>query len=174
MSSDRPKKTVKNLTLSKSEYARRIGVSPSAIERAITSGRISTTPDGRIDPDVADMEWVSNTVNSKPGRKKAGEPVKKSGTTTLIEARTAHEILKVKIKEIELAEKKKEVIKVKEVKELFFKLARQERDAWLNWPTRITPVLAAKLNIDEHKLYLEIEAAVQKQLEELGDLHIDI
>ena len=35
-----------------------------------------------------------------------------------------------------------------------FKLARSERDAWLNWPARISAQMAAKLDVDPHTMHI--------------------
>ena len=51
-----------------------------------------------------------------------------------------------------------------------FKLARAERDAWLNWPARISAPMAAKLGVDAHSLHIALETAVREHLLELGEL----
>ena len=51
-----------------------------------------------------------------------------------------------------------------------FQLARTERDAWLNWPARISAQLAAELGVDAHALHVALENAVRAHLQELGDL----
>ena len=51
--------------VSQAEYARMRNVDPTSVRDAIRYGRISTI-DGKIDPDVADIQWERNT------RKRAG------------------------------------------------------------------------------------------------------
>jgi hypothetical protein len=51
-----------------------------------------------------------------------------------------------------------------------FKLARAERDAWLNWPARVSAQLAAKLEVDAHTVHVLLETAVREHLQELGDV----
>ena len=51
-----------------------------------------------------------------------------------------------------------------------FKLARAERDAWLNWPARISAQMAAELGVDPHALHVALDAAVREQLQDLGDV----
>ena len=46
--------------LSKSAYARHRGCDEKAVRKAIAEGRISTI-DGKIDPEVADIQWAKNT-----------------------------------------------------------------------------------------------------------------
>ena len=42
-------------------YAAQRGVSESAVRKAIATGRITTLPDGTIDPARADFEWGTQT-----------------------------------------------------------------------------------------------------------------
>jgi hypothetical protein len=51
-----------------------------------------------------------------------------------------------------------------------FKLARAERDAWLNWPSRISAQMASKLGVDTHALHVALEVVVREHLQELGDV----
>lgn len=46
--------------LSKAAYARHRGCDEKAVRKAIAEGRISLI-DGKIDPDVADIQWAKNT-----------------------------------------------------------------------------------------------------------------
>lgn len=46
--------------LTKSAYARHRGCDEKAVRKAIQDGRISTI-DGKIDPEVADIQWAKNT-----------------------------------------------------------------------------------------------------------------
>ena len=53
-------------TITKSEYARRKGVTPGAVCNAIRRGKITPTDEGRIDPQVADLEWELNRQRQPP------------------------------------------------------------------------------------------------------------
>lgn len=46
--------------MSKAAYARHRGCDEKAVRKAIAEGRISTI-DGKIDPEVADIQWAKNT-----------------------------------------------------------------------------------------------------------------
>jgi hypothetical protein len=46
-------------------YAAQRGVSEAAERKAIATGRITTLPDGTIDPDRADVEWGAQTDPAK-------------------------------------------------------------------------------------------------------------
>jgi len=93
-----------------------------------------------------------------------------TGGATLLQARTVNEVLKAKIRQVELAEKKDELVDRARAIAHVFKLARAERDAWLNWPGRAAPMLAARFGLDEHALHVALDAAVREHLAELGEI----
>lgn len=170
-------------------YARHRGVSHVAVKKAIDTGRITPLPDGTIDPVQADAEWARNTDRSRPAVGVAKGPVKTrvaeemspvsatglpTGGATLLQARTLNEVLKAQIRKIELAEKKEDVVNRAQAVAHVFKLARAERDAWLNWPNRVVPMLAANLGVDEHTLHVALDAAVREHLDELGEIQVKV
>jgi len=53
---------------------------------------------------------------------------------------------------------------------LVFRLAREERDSWLNWPARVAALIAAELGVEAHAVQKLIEAHVRGHLTELADL----
>lgn len=54
------------------EYARHRGVSHSAVEKALKSGRIKKETDGTINPSMADAAWERNT---NPAQQRKPDPV---------------------------------------------------------------------------------------------------
>ena len=75
-------------------------------------------------------------------------PALSTGGTSLLQARTVNEVVKAQTNKVRLA----------------------ERDAWLNWPARISAQMAAGLGVDPHALHVALDAAVRQQLQDLGDL----
>ncbi len=67
-----PTKQKKPGTVAAREYARRRGVSHTAVQIALREGRITADAAGRIDPDQADKDWEQNTDPSKPRATTAG------------------------------------------------------------------------------------------------------
>src|SRR5437867_1423 len=57
-------------------YARHRGVSHTAVRKALAAGRITPSPDGTIDPAVADEQWATATNLSKPRNSVTGVPTK--------------------------------------------------------------------------------------------------
>ena len=51
-----------------------------------------------------------------------------------------------------------------------FWLARDERDAWVNWPARVVAMMAAELEVDAHKLHTVLERHVREHLNELAEI----
>jgi hypothetical protein len=51
-----------------------------------------------------------------------------------------------------------------------FRLAREERDAWVNWPARVAAMIAAELEVDPHQLHSVLERHVWDHLAELAEI----
>ena len=175
-------------------YARHRGVSHVAVKKAIDTGRITPQPDGTIDPGAADVQWAQNTLQTRkaavpekvevtkarteraatamPPRETpdVSVPPMSAGGTSLLQARTVNEVLKAKLNNLELAHRKKELVDRAQAVAHVFKLARVERDAWLNWPARVSGQMASVLGVDPHTLHVTLEAAVREHLIELGEL----
>ena len=166
-------------------YARHRGVSDAAVRKAITAGRITPEVDGTIDAERVDQEWARNSEAPRNGtRAKAvkvvvpevsghgneGPAAMPAGGTSLLQARTVNEVVKAQTNKVRLARLKGELVDRPQAIAHVFKLARSERDAWLNWPARVSAQMAAKLGIDPHPMHVALEAAVREHLLELGEL----
>ena len=167
-------------------YARHRGVTDTAVHKAIRAGRITPEADGTIDADRADRDWARNSDVPKAGtRTKAakvvvpetgtpsndGPAALPTGGTSLLQARTVNEVVKAQTNKVRLARLKGELVDRPQAIAHVFKLARSERDAWLNWPARISAQMAARLDVDPHAMHVALEAAVREHLQELGELH---
>ena len=179
-------------------YARHRGVTDTAVHKAIRSGRIEALPDGTIDSDQADAQWARNTSAPKTGTQRPTVKVKVpevdgdsagdrggagassntssggGGGTSLLQARTVNEVVKAQTNKVRLARLKGELIDRQQAIAHVFKLARSERDAWLNWPARVSAQMAAKLEIDAHTMHVALENAVREHLQELGNLQASV
>jgi hypothetical protein len=146
--------------LSGRAYAARRGVSHTAVQKAIRSGRI-TTVDGKIDPAIADREWAENTdpstsknslTGTPKGRWRGDAPPKpneidggngRATGTGYGRARAAREAALAGIAKLQLDEKTGKLVDANEVKLAFFNATRKARDELFAIPARIAPVLAA-------------------------------
>lgn len=175
------------MALSQRAYARHRGVSHVSVKKAIDAGRIILGVDGTIDPAVADRQWEANTVQPKHCMKHATAAPKAATKATigvaapaatdqpgkgmnLLTARTANEIVRAQTGKVRLAKLKGELIDRNQAIAQVFKLARTERDAWVNWPTRVSAEMAATLGVDPHTMHIALESVVREHLLELGTL----
>ncbi|MBH1620511.1 elements of external origin [Stenotrophomonas maltophilia] len=166
-------------------YARHRGVSDAAVRKAIAAGRVTPEADGTIDAERVDREWARNSdaprngtatravkvaVPESSGTTGDGAAALPTGGTSLLQARTVNEVVKAQTNKVRLARLKGELVDRPQAIAHVFKLARSERDAWLNWPARISAQMAAKLNVDPHTMHIALEAAVREHLQELGEM----
>lgn len=166
-------------------YARHRGVSDAAVRKAIAAGRITPEADGTIDAERVDREWARNSdaprngtatravkvaVPEPSGAAGDGTAALPAGGTSLLQARTVNEVVKAQTNKVRLARLKGELVDRPQAIAHVFKLARSERDAWLNWPARISAQMAAKLGVDPRTMHIALEAAVREHLQELGEM----
>jgi hypothetical protein len=180
------------------ELARQLGVSETAVRRAEKAGRIKREPDGSWDPAKVKAAWSDNTDQAqqrpktsararsgKPARMKPvpeaalgavrdtlrehGEPIV-AGAMTFMQARTANEVLKAQERRLRLQQMKGELVDRAKAVAQVFRLARDERDAWVNWPARVAAIMAAELEVDPHQLHTVLERSVRDHLAELAEV----
>lgn len=65
------------------------------------------------------------------------------------------------------------VVNIELAERAIFEDRRSARDAWMNWPSRIGPLLAADLDIDAGKAVEALTVYVHQQLTELGEPDLD-
>lgn len=169
-------------------YARHRGVSHVAVLKAAKAGRIPLEPDGTIDARKADAAWSASTEPERGKPKPAPlKPVAEAavgsvretlkeeglpagGSLTFVQARTAHEIAKAHLARLRLQRMKGELVDRARASALVFRLAREERDTWVNWPARVAALMAAELGVEAHPMQKILEAHVRAHLAELADV----
>ena len=173
-------------------YARHRGVSHVAVMRAIKAGRVPAEPDGTIDQATADAAWERSTDPSRsktrpkaPSEKlrpiaeaavgSVRETLKEQGlpaggSVTFVQARTAHEIAKAHLARLRLQRMKGELIDRARTTAMVFRLAREERDAWINWPARVAALMASELGVEAHAMQKALETHVRAHLAELTEV----
>ncbi|TAN61233.1 MAG: elements of external origin [Magnetospirillum sp.] len=178
--------------LSVREYARRRGVSHTAVRKAVQTGRIPQEPDGTIDPAKADAAWDARTdparkmpsasppmaatqvrapaTPASPSPPQPPQPAPAASGATFAQARTMHEVAKAQKARLQVDRLKEEVVDRARASALVFKLARQERDAWITWPARVAAQMALQAGIDAHTMQTLLETYVRDHLGELAAL----
>ena len=186
--------------MSEREYAARAGLSRGAIQKAKTAGRLVLHPDGSIHAGASDARRAGATDPSKqrplsapapsPPKLKpvpnaaisaVGETLRENGLpppaargATFLQAKTANEVLKSQERRLKLQKLKGELVDRARAEALVFRLARETRDAWVNWPARAAALIAAELGLDPAAMQKVLEAHVRAHLDELSEGRIDL
>lgn len=137
-------------------YAKHRGVSDTAVRRAIDDERITISPDGLIDPEIADKEWDENTRSEYLPR---GHVAEERVSSISQSNRQKKEALEIMLKKLEYDERSGKLIARAEVEIDIFNAARAARDKWLGAPHRIASQVIGKTDITE------IEQILNKEFE---------
>jgi len=198
--------------MSERQYAAHVGLSRGAIQKAKETGRLVQHVDGSIDAVASDARRAATTDPAKqrgearnalsPSPTPKLKPVPDTalsavvdtlrenglaapitgGGTTFLQAKTANEVLKAQERKLKLAMLKGELIDRDRAVGLVFRLAREERDAWVTWPARAAALMASELGVMiadhgslEPAMMREVlEAHVRAQLDSLAEVRIDL
>ena len=192
--------------LSERQYAARVGLSRGAIQKAKEAGRLVLHTDGSIDAEASDQRRAAMTdpAKSRAAPKSTAAPKSKlkpvpeaavasvgdtlreeglvapvtSGGTTFLQAKTANEVLKAQERRIRLQKLKGELVDRARAETLMFRLAREERDAWVTWPARVAALMASELaaalgeegTVEAAQMQKVLEAHVRAQLDSLAEI----
>jgi len=194
--------------VSERQYAARVGLSRGAIQKAKEAGRLVLHTDGSIDAEASDQRRVAMTDPAKsraaPTVRPVANPASKlkpvpeaavaavgetlreeglaapavGGGTTYLQAKTANEVLKAQERRIRLQKLKGELVDRARAETLMFRLAREERDAWVIWPARVAALMASELvatledgiTVEAALMQKVLEAHVRAQLDSLADI----
>jgi hypothetical protein len=141
-------------------YARHGGVALSAVQKAISTNRISTQPDRNIDSDQADNQWRQNTLQRQPPISERGLEDDDGfgfGSAQYRKARAAREYYQARLAKLEYEERKGMLLRKDEVEMDTFTMCRVFRDRMLNIPDRISAMLAAETNAARYYEILDAE-----------------
>src|SRR5581483_5672529 len=181
--------------MSERQYAAHAGVSPGAVQKARAAGRLVLFPDGSINVAASDARRAAMTDPAKQrvraGTRASGvKPVTAAATgavrdilreqglpsgsrASFAEAHTIREIAMAQLARQKLQERRGELVDRARATALVFRLGREERDAWLNWPARIAALIAAELGVDTHAVQKLIETHVRDHLAELAEIRAE-
>ena len=140
--------------ISQAEYAKRRGCSQVAVHKAIKAGRI-TLIEGKIDPAVADVQWQANTRARATTRPAHGEGATAAGAPRVPESgnddgdgywqsRARREKAEADTAELKLAELRGDLVRADAIRAVHAKRLAGLREALLQLPARLSPVLAAE------------------------------
>ena len=152
-------------------YAKIRGVSEAAVRKAVSSGRITPNDDGTIDAERANREWEENTGFSRAPNDQdpSGADGGSESTMAFKRARATHETAKALMARLALDEKRGDLIDKHEVGQHIGLIGRRVRDSWMNWPSRVAPLMAVELGVDERILHITLEKYVREHLDEIPE-----
>jgi hypothetical protein len=186
--------------MSERQYAAHVGLSRGAIQKAKTAGRLVLHEDGSIDAAASDRLRTETTDPSKTRKPPApklkpvpeaavaavGDTLREQGLTaptvgggtTFLQAKTANEVLKAQERRIRLQRLKGELVDRARAETLMFRVARDERDAWVTWPARVAALMASELTtalgdaceVEAALMQKVLEAHVRAQLDSLAEI----
>ena len=190
--------------MSQRQYAAHVGLSRGAIQKARDAGRLVLFADGSIDAAASDARRAAMTDPSKsraapktrlkPVPEAAvasvGETLREeglaapvtSGGTTYLQAKTANEVLKAQERRIRLSRLKGELVDRARAETLMFRLAREERDAWVTWPARVAALMVSELvatlgdgiTLEAAVMQKVLEVHVRAQLDSLAEIRVGL
>jgi hypothetical protein len=151
-------------------------------------------PDGSINATASDARRGVMTDPDQQMRSRGGMGAGVAGgsisgpgdSTSYLKARTALTVYQAQERQLSLQKKKGTLVDRARAETLVFRLARQERDVWVTWPTRVAALMAAQLSAEMEKasgapvtiktaiLQRVLETHVREQLTALADLRVSL
>jgi hypothetical protein len=187
--------------LSERAYAEHAGISRGAVQKARKTGRLVLFADGSINAAASDARRGALTdpdqqMRSRGGAQSAGGSEGTAGvgvgvsgpgdSTSYLKARTALTVYQAQERQLSIQKKRGVLVDRARAETLVFRLARQERDTWVTWPTRVAALMAAQLSADMETatgepvtietaiLQRVLETHVREQLDALADLRVSL
>ena len=178
--------------LSERAYSAHSGLSRGAVQKARKNGRLVLFGDGSINAAASDarrgvMTDPDQQMRSRGGFGAGDGAVSGPGdSTSYLKARTALTVYQAQERQLSIQRKKGVLVDRARTEALVFRLARQERDTWVTWPTRVAALMAAQLSAEMEKasgvpvtietaiLQRVLETHVREQLDALADLRVSL
>ncbi|MGZ3272388.1 MAG: hypothetical protein ACXU82_03900 [Caulobacteraceae bacterium] len=184
-------------------FAREEGCDDKLVRRAISAGHLKTFPDGSLDPGLVGSGWRprsssaakaadtradrAGNVRTRPAA--AATPLTEPELDLSDDAQVA-KLLSGGNADLATAERVKanalalrallqarksadSLVEIETAERILFEVARQARDAWLSFPSRVAPLLAADLDVPVDKVAEALTEHVHQQLAELGEPEAD-
>jgi hypothetical protein len=160
--------------LTQAEFARRRGISREAVrKRTVTAGGPIPVygPRKLLDVAQADALWTATMSPQGVGNTQARAAASGAAgisVSELARARAAAVIVDVQTKRLTLEQRRGTLISRERAVLKAFAFARLLRDAWLTWPTRVGPQLAAAFDVDPTAFTVALEDHVREHLASLA------
>ena len=174
--------------MSERAYAAHSGLSRGAIQKARRASRLVVYSDGSINAAASDARRAEMTDPDQQ-RRSVGGDTGYSGpadSSSYLKARTALTVYQAQERQLAIQKKKGLLVDRARAEALVFRLARQERDVWVTWPSRVAALMAAEVAAEVEKqsgkpvmieaaiLQRVLETHVRAQLDALADLRVSL
>ncbi len=167
------------LTPSTREVARRIGVTETALRKAAANGRIEREPDGQWDVAKTRRRMIETADPARSPLAPGGAANPGGGygmgggtsadATPYARLKVAQLALKVEAQRLALDEEKGRLLDAATANTAIDEIAGAIRDTLLNWPARVSGLLAADLGADPHLVQTALQQYVTDLLTEAAD-----
>jgi hypothetical protein len=160
--------------LTQAEYSRHRGCSREAVRKAVDAGRITAFgPDKLIDATLADAQWQRNTrarasTKAPPAAPVAGDDHAGAGGS-YHDWRTRREAAEAQAAEMRLREQAGELVRADAVRHAHAHRLAGLREALLQIPARLAPVLAAET--DQRAVHDALQAELYGVMREAAGGH---
>ena len=177
--------------MSEREYSVHSGLSRGAIQKARRASRLVVYSDGSINAAASDVRRADMTDPDQQRRSTGGDSgfSGPADSSSYLKARTALTVYQAQDKQLGIQKKKGTLVDRARAEALVFRLARQERDTWVTWPSRVAALMAAEVAAEMEKqsgrpdqpviieaaiLQRVLEAHVRQHLDDLADLRVSL
>ncbi|AIN15337.1 hypothetical protein [Yersinia pseudotuberculosis] len=178
-------------TMTKIDYAKHAGVDRKTVSRWIKAGKYIVLDGDLVNVEESDIA-VSTLRDSKDPRTKnasKNKPVKVTAadtddnTNTAVKeimlangvAWTREEASRVKenylalLTKLEFEKEDGQLVELTAAEDILFSAFREQRDAWMNWPSRVAPLMAADLDVPADRMTEVLLVYVHKHISGLGE-----
>lgn len=177
-------------TMNQSQYAQHSGVDRKTIGRWIKAGRFIVMDGELINVEASDAELKKNrdgkdprATNAKKNKEPAindddGEGIEDAARQIILseganlsreEASRIRENYMALLAKLQYEKDSGQTIELVAAEEVLFNAFRQQRDAWLNWPSRVAPLIAADLDVPADRMTEVLIEHVHKHISVLGE-----
>lgn len=146
---------------------RRLGRFAEAVTQGVTQGRKGNKHAAPDAPPALDLERAIEDADAFIRQVLAGQ------YSTFAEAERIKENALALKHVLEARQKAGALVEVEVAESILFESARSERDAWMNWPARVGPLIAAAFGIDADRVTTALTEHVHQQLADLGEPEAD-
>lgn len=158
-------------SITKSAFAREVGVTPQAIDKLLKLGVITQRADGKLDHAAVLKQWEEHRARRAPNMSDPGQGQGDKGESWA-EAKRRKEVFSANIVELEYRQRAKELVAVADVQKLLYNATRRVRERLETMPARMAPVVCSSER-PQDECHRALEAEVNHVLDELAEMSMD-